>query len=124
MEAAHIIPFSLNNFNTKFVRCALLFLDVLLNMLVQRDAAHTWDILQSWTQIDIKKVVGSNINSPTNALYMTTSEHRTFGHFRFYLDKDAVSRFHDDSLLLMLMHLSTRMFLTSTGCAWLEMATH
>ena len=80
-------------------------------------------MLQSWTQIDIKEVVESNINSPTNALYMTNDEHRAFGHFRFYLDKDAVSRFHDDSLLLMPMHPSTRMFLTSTGCEWLEMST-
>ncbi len=62
-------------------------------MVVQRDAARTWDMLQSWTQIDIKEVVGSNINSPTNALYMTNNEHLAFGHFRFYLDKDVVSRF-------------------------------
>jgi len=74
MEAAHIIPFSLNNFDEKGAKF--------------RDAARTWDILQSWTQIDIKEVVGSKINSPANALYMTTSEHRAFGHFRFYLDKD------------------------------------
>jgi hypothetical protein len=49
-------------------------------------------MLQSWTQINIKELVGSNINSPTNALYMTNGDHRAFGQFRFYLDKDAVSR--------------------------------
>ena len=38
-------------------------------------------------------LVGSNINSPTNAIYMTTAEHTAFGSFKFYLDKDVVSLF-------------------------------
>ena len=38
-------------------------------------------------------LVGSNINSPTNAIYMTTAENTAFGSFKFYLDKDVVSLF-------------------------------
>ena len=72
-------------------------------------------MLQSWTQIDIKELVGSNINSRASALYMTGGDHRAFGQFRFY--------FYDDLLLLMPMHSSIWMFLISTGCGWLEMDT-
>jgi hypothetical protein len=50
-------------------------------------------MLRSWTRIDFMALVGSNINSPTNAIYMTIMEHLAFGKFKFYLDKDAVSRF-------------------------------
>ena len=50
-------------------------------------------MLRSWSRIDFMALVGSNINSPTNAIYMTTSEHTAFGSFKFYLDKDVVSHF-------------------------------
>jgi len=45
-------------------------------------------------------------------------DHPAFGLFWFYLDKDAVSRFHNDLSFLSLMHSSTRMFLISSW--WLQ----
>jgi len=57
MEAAHVIPLSLNNFDSstisglEIVRDVRFFLDTLPDMWVQRDAARTWDMIQSWTQI-------------------------------------------------------------------------
>ncbi|KAJ7816710.1 hypothetical protein B0H14DRAFT_2269778, partial [Mycena olivaceomarginata] len=56
-----------------------------------RDAACTWDILQSWTQPDLGALRGDKITSPSNGIYMTRDDHDSFGGFRFYLDKDAVS---------------------------------
>ncbi|KAH8993395.1 hypothetical protein EDB92DRAFT_398703 [Lactarius akahatsu] len=73
MEAAHIIPFLLNEFDDQLVSS----LEI------------TWDMLRSWTQIDLRTLIGPNIDSPANAIYMTTVEHSTFGHFEFYLDKEA-----------------------------------
>ncbi len=57
---------------------------------MQTDGARTWDMLRSWTQIDLEGLIGSNINSPTTAIYMTRNERAHFGSFRFYLDKEAV----------------------------------
>ncbi|KAJ6609733.1 hypothetical protein B0H10DRAFT_1652538, partial [Mycena sp. CBHHK59/15] len=54
------------------------------------DAARTWDMLQSWTNLDLRKLVGSDINSPTNAIFMSADEHYSFGRFHFYLDERAV----------------------------------
>jgi hypothetical protein len=56
-----------------------------------REAANTWDILQSWTQIDLRGLAGSKITSPPNGIYMTSDDHDYFGAFKFYLDKSAVS---------------------------------
>jgi hypothetical protein len=72
-------------------------------------------MLRSWTRIDF---IGSNVNSPTNAIYMTTVEHVAFRNFKIYLDKDAVSRFFVVILLLSLelifSYCSTQIFTTST----------
>ncbi|KAN0133015.1 hypothetical protein V8E53_009188 [Lactarius tabidus] len=78
MHAAHIIPFLLNRFDDKVINSRQI-----------TDAARTWDMLRSWTRIDFMTLVGPNINSPANAIYMTTEEHHLFGHFEFYLDKGA-----------------------------------
>ncbi|KAJ6600191.1 hypothetical protein B0H10DRAFT_2441155 [Mycena sp. CBHHK59/15] len=78
MEAAHVIPFLLNDFNNNTGITSEI-----------KDAARTWDMLQSWTNLDLGKLVGSNINSPTNAIFMTADEHYSFGRFRFYLDEQA-----------------------------------
>ncbi|KAJ7434250.1 hypothetical protein B0H11DRAFT_2296353 [Mycena galericulata] len=76
MEAAHIIPFLLNDFsNNAGVTFQI------------KDAARTWDMLQSWTTLDLEKLVGSKINSSANAIFMTADEHDSFGKFRFYLDE-------------------------------------
>ncbi|KAI9437437.1 hypothetical protein H4582DRAFT_2057810 [Lactarius indigo] len=44
----------------------------------QTSAVRTWDMLQSWTQINFKTLIRSNINSSTNAIYMTKVEHTNF----------------------------------------------
>lgn len=99
MAAAHIIPFLLNNFNVNATGGPLLVRNVLsfshlTYLRRQINAARTWDMLQSWTQIDFRRVLGSDINSPANTIYMTRQEHDSFGNFDFYFDKEAVSRFH------------------------------
>jgi hypothetical protein len=72
-------------------------------------------MLQSWTRIDFMTLVGSNINSPANAIYMTSEEHGLFGQFEFYLDKDAVSSLCVFFILsLALKHFSIRTYPTST----------
>jgi hypothetical protein len=101
MEAAHIIPFLLNKFDDKAISSPEIVRDVLLfshltHLRRQTNAARTWDMLRSWTRIDFKTLIGSNINSPSNAIYMSTQEHSDFGHFLFYLDKEAVSHFRGD----------------------------
>jgi hypothetical protein len=50
-------------------------------------------MLECWTQIDFRKLVGTKISSPTNAIYMSKEEHSNFGEFVFYLDKEVVSSF-------------------------------
>lgn len=55
-------------------------------------------MLQSWTQIDFRILVGSTINSPANTIYMTKEEHDSFGSLNFYFDKEAVSRFYAGSV--------------------------
>jgi hypothetical protein len=97
MEAAHIIPFSLNKFDDKVINSPQIVRDSFLlsfsiQLCLQTDAARTWDMLQSWTRIDFTTLLGPNINLPTNAIFMTLSEHRRFGQFEFYLDKEAVRR--------------------------------
>ncbi|KAH9168292.1 hypothetical protein EDB89DRAFT_2074118 [Lactarius sanguifluus] len=94
MEAAHIIPFLLNKFDDKVISSPQIVRNVLsssrpTHLCRQTSAARTWDMLQSWTQINFKTLIGSNINSPTNAVYMTKVEHTNFGRFDFYLDKEA-----------------------------------
>ncbi|KAJ6621954.1 hypothetical protein B0H10DRAFT_2214770 [Mycena sp. CBHHK59/15] len=78
MAAAHIIPFLLNDFSN----------DTGITSEI-KDAARTWDMLQSWTNLDLRKLVGSDINSPTNAIFMSADEHYSFGRFHFYLDERA-----------------------------------
>ncbi|KAJ7670527.1 hypothetical protein B0H17DRAFT_1141756 [Mycena rosella] len=78
MAATHIIPFLLNDFSE----------DVGIT-LESKDAARTWDMLQSWTNFDLQKLVGSNITSRTNAIFMSGDEHYSFGRFLFYLDEQA-----------------------------------
>ena len=95
MEAAHIIPSLLNKFededimNLQIVRNVCPFILMFhAHFCGQRDS---WDMLQLWTQIDLKALVGQNINSPMNAIYMSREEHSNFVNFGFYLDKEAVS---------------------------------
>jgi len=74
-------------------------------------------MFQSWTQIDLHALAGSNINSPANGIYMSNEEHQLFRQFEFYLDKDAVG-----SLSWLIYHLeanvriSIQLSPTSTGC--------
>jgi hypothetical protein len=102
MDAVHIIPFYLNNFDDRVISDPAIVRDVLsfsplTHLRRQRDASRTWHMLESWTQIDFMALVGPNINSPRNAIYMTETEHLNFENFEFYLDKGAVSHFRGDS---------------------------
>ena len=95
MEVAHIIPFLLSKLNDKTIINPEIVRDILLfsrltNLRRQTNAARTWDMLQAWTQIGFETLVGSNINSPVNAIYMTKTDHVSFAHFEFYFDKDTV----------------------------------
>jgi hypothetical protein len=111
MEAAHIIPFSLKDFDEtarrrpELVRSTLYFFASHVTVFCsrQKDAARTWDMLHCWAQFDIEKLAGTNINDPINAIYMTSNDHDSFGRFHFYLDKDAVGRLLDDPVPLLLI---------------------
>ncbi len=101
MEVTHIIPFLLNNSTTKsFVAqrsCVTKSsFSRLTHLRIQTDDARTWDMFRSWTQIDLRTLVGSTVNFPTNAIYITMTEHVAFGYFDFCLDKEVVSRFRGD----------------------------
>jgi HNH endonuclease len=105
MEAAHIIPFTLNNFDNKTTSGSEIVRDLLLSPGLMHYCTQkncTWDMLESWTRIDFRKLVGSNINTPSNVVYMNESEHFKFRTFELYLDKEAVSRFCGDLSLLSL----------------------
>ena len=52
--------------------------------------ASTWDMLQSWTGIDLGKLVESRLNTPENAILMCRTQHLDFGRYEWYLDKNAV----------------------------------
>ena len=92
LQAAHILPVSLNKFQAA---SELVGLDILSLSNIwpapQHNAAIAWDMLRSWTGIDVAKAAGSKINAPENAILMTSGEHKGFGRFLWYLDKDAVS---------------------------------
>ncbi|KAF5344163.1 hypothetical protein D9756_011409 [Leucocoprinus leucothites] len=80
MEAAHIIPYSLNQF-TESSGPEL------------RDSARTWDMLHHWTTLDIKSLVGEKINTPANVIYMTHDEHFDFGRFKLSLEPVSLALF-------------------------------
>jgi hypothetical protein len=66
--------------------------------------------VRSWTQLDYKALVGSNINAP-NRCHLH-DDHATFGCFKFYLDKETVRHFCHHSLPKLGAN-STQMFPTS-----------
>ena len=114
MEVAHVIPFLLNC-SSSIVRY-ILSSSCLTHFCIQKFAAVAWDMLRSWTRIDFETLIGSKINSPTNAVYMSMQEHFLFRLFEFYLDKDVVGQFRGDLFLLTsgLMSFSTQILPTST----------
>ncbi|KAL9709395.1 hypothetical protein Ac2012v2_007131 [Leucoagaricus gongylophorus] len=75
LEAAHIILLSLNGFDKN-------------QSSELHEAAITWDMLRSWTGIDLGKLVGSKINTPENTILMCYDQHLDFGRYRWYLDKN------------------------------------
>jgi hypothetical protein len=103
MEAAHIIPFFLPLITQE--SCVMAFcsrVSHISHIFRKTDATRTWDMLRSWTQTDFETLMGSNIKSPMNAIYMTKQEHSNFADFDFFLEKESVSRFRCDlSLGLM-----------------------
>ena len=105
MESAHIIPFTLNNFDNRTTSGSEIVRDLLSSSGLMHYCTQkicTWDMLESWTRIDFRKLVGSNINTPSSAIYMNESELFKFRTFELYLDKEAVSRFYGDLSLLSL----------------------
>lgn len=69
MQAVHIIPLLLDNLDNRVISGAEIVRDVLLfahltHLRRQTGTARTWDMLQSWTQIGFKMLVGPNIDSP------------------------------------------------------------
>ncbi|KAF9482406.1 hypothetical protein BDN70DRAFT_991193 [Pholiota conissans] len=78
MEVAHIIPCALSPSDEFFS-----------NGPNSKAADNARDMFLSWTHIDVQKLAGSNINLPTNAIYMTINEHVFFRQFVFYLDEEA-----------------------------------
>ncbi|KAF8139128.1 hypothetical protein K438DRAFT_2030775 [Mycena galopus ATCC 62051] len=75
----HIIPLYLNSFDETWDDTGRTTI---------RNAACTWDILQSWTQFDLGGLRGDKITSPSNGIYMTSDDHNSFGAFKFYLDME------------------------------------
>ena len=103
LEAAHIIPLSLNGFeesrSAELVGPDFSLFKSLDCLVLQHKAAVTWDMLRSWTGIDLDKLVGSKINTPENAILMCREQHLSFGRFKWYLDKDAVCCLFDSLFL-------------------------
>ncbi|KAL9710801.1 hypothetical protein Ac2012v2_006338 [Leucoagaricus gongylophorus] len=93
LEAAHIIPLSLNGFeesrSAELVGPDFSLFKSLDCLVLQHKTAITWDMLRSWTGIDLDKLVRSKINTPENAILMCCEQHLDFGRFEWYLDKDA-----------------------------------
>ena len=94
LEAAHIIPLSLNGFDenqsSELIGPDFSLFKLLDCFVLQYKTAITWDMLRSWTGIDLDKLVRSKINTPENAILMCREQHLGFGRFKWYLDKDAV----------------------------------
>ena len=94
LEAAHIILLSLNGFDknqsSELVGPNFSLFKSLDCLALQHEAAITWDMLRSWTGIDLGKLVGSKINTPENTILMCYDQHLDFGRYRWYLDKNTV----------------------------------
>ncbi|KAH7920222.1 hypothetical protein BV22DRAFT_1133239 [Leucogyrophana mollusca] len=70
VEAAHIIPYSLNDFQ---------------GTTSMESSARTWDILKNWASIDVQRLAGQRINDPSNALTLTHEIHTFYGKFAWCL---------------------------------------
>ena len=94
LKAAHIILLSLNGFDknqsSELVGPDFSLFKSLDCLALQHEAAITWDMLRSWTGIDLGKLVGSKINTPENTILMCHDQHLDFGRYRWYLDKNVV----------------------------------
>jgi hypothetical protein len=94
MQAAHIIPLSLDKFNEDKGPVSRIFFRISnSHILKKKDVAYTWDMLQAWTGLDPDQLAGSNINSAENCIFMNDLDHIRFGGFFFYFDKDEVGEF-------------------------------
>ena len=73
-EAAHIIPLLLNGFeeshSTEPIGLDFSLFKSLNCLVLQHKATITWDIMRSWTGIDLDKLVGSKKNILENAILM------------------------------------------------------
>ncbi|KAF8879713.1 hypothetical protein BD779DRAFT_1124475 [Infundibulicybe gibba] len=91
MTTAYIIPFPLDKFieNSAALVRLFNFPASLSYPPKQIDPTHMRDMLISWTNLDVEKLTGPNLNSPANAILMTLTEHSMFGNFQIYFDKEA-----------------------------------
>jgi len=94
LEATHIISLSFNGFEESY-SAELVGPDFSLSksldcLVLQHKTAITWDMLRSWTGIDLDKLVRSKINTPENAILIYCEQHLGFGCFKWYLNKNAV----------------------------------
>jgi len=88
LEAAHIISLLLNGFDenqsSELVDSDFFLFKLLDCFVLQYKAAITW------TGIDLDKLVRLKINTLENVILICHDQHLDFGHYRWYLDKDAV----------------------------------
>jgi len=98
METTHIVPYmvylnmsdgrAIRDPLAEIVRGVFSFMH-LIHIRRQTERARSQEILHAWTRLDVDAV--ESVNSPSNAIFMSISEHFTFAKFEFYLDKEAVS---------------------------------
>ncbi len=99
MESTHIVPLKLY-LNTSdgsiqdplaMIVCGVFSFIHLIHIRRQTEPSRSREMLQAWTRLDLDAV--ESINSPSNAIYMSTAEYLAFADFDFYLDKEEVSFF-------------------------------
>lgn len=90
LEVAHILPFSLNTFDAKDSTSVVSYLPFLelgqINHYFKYNAAVTWTMIQNWTSVDIKALLGDGINDPSNAFLLCPNFHRAFDLFDIYFE--------------------------------------
>ena len=94
LEAVYIILLLLNEFeeshSAELIGSDFSLFKLLDYLVLQHKAIITWDMLRSWTGINLDKLVRSKINTLENAILMCCEQHIDFGHFKWYLNKDIV----------------------------------
>jgi len=85
-KAAHIIPFSLNKFNEDKDLVSRIFFVYLTLILLERKILHLGyasSLDRPRPPAGWQQLVGSNINSPDDGIFMNDLDHLRFGSFFF-----------------------------------------